>query len=89
MKIKRLAGAVAVGGVVLVGRVLQVAAARSRSADAGPRTRTVWHWRCACGGHSRYSETSEILAKWKADRHRFRQGVDHVPETYSTEEEIE
>lgn len=89
MKIGKVAAAVAMGGVVLIARVIQVAAARSSSESAGPRTRTMWRWRCECGGKSRYSETSEFLAQCNADRHRIRQGADHEPEVYPTEEEIE
>lgn len=90
MKIRKGVTAVAVGGALLVGRVVQIAVARSNGASAGPRTRTMWRWRCECGGKSRYSETSEFLAQCNADRHTLRKPVGHPkPEVYSAEEEIE
>lgn len=89
MKSGRWAGvtAVAVGGALIIGRALQGAAARSSSAGEGLRTRTVYRWRCECGGRSRYSETSEFLAQCNADRHRLRKPVGHpIPEVYPIEE---
>jgi hypothetical protein len=91
MRIRKGAAAAVMGGALLVGRAIQVAVERSRSADdadAGPRTETRWRWRCACGAHSRTTEHNEVLAKFLADRHRLR-NVGHEPEVYSTEEEVE
>jgi hypothetical protein len=50
------------------------------------RTRTRYHWRCPCGGHSR---TDGWLfpndAEYGAQRHQWYKGVGHqMPEVYST-----
>lgn len=90
MKIRKGVAAVAVGGALLVGRVLQVAAARSSSASDGPRTRTRWHWRCECGAHSRGGYLFKSDAEYNAQRHQWRKGVGHpMPEIDSTEETVE
>jgi hypothetical protein len=90
MEIRKGVAAVAVGGALLIGRVIQVAVARSNSANDGPRTRTLWHWRCECGAHSRGGDPFKDDAEYNAQRHQWRQGVGHpMPEVYSTEEERE
>jgi hypothetical protein len=89
MEIRKGVTAVAVGGALLIGRVIQVAVARSKSANDGPRTRTFWHWRCECGAHSRGGDPFKSDAEYNAQRHQWRQGVAHQPEVYSTEEPVE
>lgn len=57
-------------------------------------TRTLYHWRCSCGSHSRGGDPFESDAEYKAQQHQRSkgavQGVRHpMPEVYSTEEELE
>jgi len=54
-------------------------------------TRTVYHWRCSCGGQSRSAGGWGIPvdAEYAAQRHQWNKGVGHqMPEVYSTEEEV-
>lgn len=61
--------------------------AASQRDDA--RSRTLYHWRCACGAHSRGPGGWLITydAEYNARRHMWREGVGHpMPDVYSTEE---
>lgn len=81
--------AVAVGGALIIGRALRGAAARSSSAGGVPSTRTLWHWRCECGAHSRGGDPFKVDAEYNAQRHMWRKDVGHpMPEIYPTEEEL-
>ncbi|MET7668178.1 hypothetical protein [Micromonospora luteifusca] len=62
----------------------------ARSDRVGRNTRTLYHWRCSCGGHSRGPGGWLIPAdaEYAAQRHQWNKGVGHqMPEVYSTEEE--
>jgi hypothetical protein len=53
------------------------------------KTRTLYHWRCECGAHSRGGDPFESDAEYNAQRHQWGKGVDHpMPAVYSTEEEV-
>ena len=55
---------------------------------SSPETRTLYHWRCSCGSHSRGGDI-ESDAEYNAQRHQWSKGVGHpMPEVYATEEEI-
>ena len=55
--------------------------------DSSSETRTLYHWRCSCGSHSRGGDPFETDAEYNAQRHQWSNGVDHpMPEVYSTEE---
>ncbi|WP_143666764.1 MULTISPECIES: hypothetical protein [unclassified Streptomyces] len=59
--------------------------------SAAPKMRTVYHWRCECGAHSRLPGAwgLPVDARYNAERHQWRKGVGHpMPEVYSTEEEV-
>ncbi|GGZ89726.1 hypothetical protein GCM10010371_57010 [Streptomyces subrutilus] len=60
-----------------------------RSRTAAPVMQTVYHWRCACGSHSRSAWTIEYDAKYAADRHlwgKYQDKQHPTPEVYTTEE---
>ncbi len=58
-------------------------------ASGATKTRTLHHWRCECGGHSRGGVGLRTQAEYKAQRHQWGKGVDHpMPTVYSTEEEV-
>jgi hypothetical protein len=57
-------------------------------------TRTLYHWRCSCGSHSRGGDLFESDAKYNAEQHQLSKGVvkgvrHPMPEAYATEEEFE
>lgn len=53
------------------------------------KTRTLYHWRCECGAHSRGGDPFESDAEYNAQQHQWSKGVDHpMPAIYSTEEEV-
>lgn len=55
-----------------------------------PRTQTFYHWRCSCGAHSRGGDPFESDAEYNAQRHQWRNGIDHpMPEIYSNQREID
>lgn len=48
---------------------------------------TLYHWRCACGSHSRDGDQFESDAQYNAQRHQWSKGVDHpTPEVYASEQ---
>ncbi|BDH15385.1 hypothetical protein [Streptomyces hygroscopicus] len=70
-------------------RALKGAALQPGTASAGPSTRPVYHWRCACGAHSRGGDPFKSDAEDNAQRHMWRKGKGHpMPEVYLTEEEL-
>ncbi|MET9119908.1 hypothetical protein [Streptomyces sp. NPDC004528] len=88
MAIRKGVAAVAVGALALAARVVQVALWKQAQANAGPRTRTLWHWRCECGGKSRGGDPFKVDAEYNAERHRHYKGFPHpMPEVYPVEEE--
>ncbi|MGN9893023.1 hypothetical protein [Micromonospora sp. L31] len=57
----------------------------------GSNTRTLYHWRCSCGAHSRGPGgwLISLDAEYAAQRHQWNKGAEHqMPEVYSTEEEV-
>ena len=71
----------------MVGRFLRGLGGHDDS--GGTKTRTLYHWRCECGGQSRGGDPFEMDAEYNAQRHQWSQGVDHpMPEVYSTEQEV-
>lgn len=64
-----------------------------------PETRTLYHWRCPCGAHSRGGHPSEYDAERRAERHQLEAGVEldahlagehhPIPEVYATEDVID
>lgn len=58
-----------------------------------PKTRTLYHWRCSCGAHSRGDGgwLFESDAEYNARRHQEYEGVLHhtMPEVYTTDEAID
>lgn len=53
------------------------------------KTKTFWHWRCECGGHSRGGDFFKADAEQNAYLHQNRKGVGHpAPEVYSTQEPV-
>ena len=54
-----------------------------------PESRTLYHWRCSCGSHSRGGDLFKSDAEYNAQRHQWYKGVGHpMPEVYATEEEF-
>ncbi len=63
--------------------------ARAGAAPVQSNVRTLYHWRCACGAHSRGGDLLESNAEYNAQRHVWRSGVGHpTPEIYSSVEEV-
>jgi hypothetical protein len=63
-------------------------AAQPGPTSGRPRNPMTYHWRCACGAHSRGGDI-KADAEYNAQRHMWREGVGHpMPEVYSTEEEL-
>lgn len=61
----------------------------SDSSGGGTRMRTLYHWRCECGAHSRDGDPSQSDAVYKAQRHQWSKGIHHsMPEVYSTDVEV-
>lgn len=61
------------------------------SGPAAPKTRTLYHWRCECGAHSRGPGGWLIApdAEYNARRHMWNKDKGHpMPEVYTTEEEL-
>lgn len=57
-----------------------------------PKTRTLHHWRCSCGTHSRGDGgwLFESDAEYNAQRHQWYKGVGHpMPEVYATEDVVD
>lgn len=53
------------------------------------KTRTLYHWRCECGAHSRGCDSIKFDAECKAQRHQLRKSIGHpMPSVYSTEVEV-
>ncbi|MER6253559.1 hypothetical protein ABT224_19610 [Streptomyces sp. NPDC001584] len=66
------------------------AASRPGAAPARPVMQTRYHWRCACGAHSRGGSLNEGDVKYNADRHlwsKYKDKQHPTPEVYTTEEE--
>lgn len=48
-----------------------------------------YHWRCACGAHSRGGGDIKADAEYNAQRHMWSKPMGHpMPEVYSAEEEL-
>lgn len=80
-------------GIVVIGwirRALKIAESQTGSASAGfGAETTLYHWRCACGAHSRGGDPFKSDAEYNAQRHVWRSGVGHpTPEIYSTVEDL-
>lgn len=72
----------------MLGRLLHGFSGRERATSA-TKTRTLYHWRCECGAHSRGGDPFESDAEYNAQRHQWSKGIDHPrPEVFSTEEEV-
>lgn len=57
--------------------------------DGATKLRTLYHWRCECGAHSRGGDPFESDAEYNAQRHQWGKGVGHpMPEVYSTEVKV-
>lgn len=69
-------------------RALKTAAYQPATASGSPRSRMRYHWRCACGAHSR--PPGSLIpsdAEHLAQRHRLNQRGEHpAPALYSIEE---
>lgn len=53
------------------------------------KTRTLYHWNCECGAHSREGDSLESHAEYKAQRHQWGMGVEHpMPAVYSADVDI-
>jgi hypothetical protein len=69
-------------------RALRGSESQTGSTSAGFGS-TLYHWRCACGAHSRGGDPFMSDAEYNAQRHMWRQGVGHpMPEIYSTDEDL-
>lgn len=62
---------------------------RPDGSDGATKMRTLYHWQCECGAHSRGGDPFESDAEYNAQRHQWGKGVNHpMPEVYSTQVEV-
>lgn len=72
----------------MLGRFLRGLVGQDSSGGA-TKMRTLYHWRCECGAHSRGGDPFESDAEYNAERHQQGKGVDHpLPLVFSTEKEV-
>lgn len=76
--------------IMKIFRALQGAAEKPNSGANDRRSRTLYHWRCQCGAHSRGDGgwLFESDAEYNAQRHQWRSSAEHSPEVYTTIEEV-
>lgn len=61
----------------------------SGNSGGATKLRTLYHWRCERGAHSRGGDLFERDAAYNAQRHQWGKGIGHpMPEVYSTEVEV-